>query len=122
MFDAANLVQLLATVHADEQVVLGYDRKLLRRVWLHVQPLSTAEVSVPRHQSACERDLRWLGGRRSDHECWDCYEAPSGAPLAKLHGAIGGVRACRIEARSSSRFGWCWSRRTVGTTRSGFPA
>ncbi|MGI9472858.1 MAG: hypothetical protein ACR2NZ_15065, partial [Rubripirellula sp.] len=60
---------------------LAYDTKLLRRVWLRKQSVGAPKVdSISRNLGRTSR-LRWLGGRRSEDESWDCYEAPEGMPL-----------------------------------------
>ena len=60
---------------------LAYDTKLLRRVWLHQQPIGTPDTGQPDRNLSRTSRLRWLGARRSDSECWDCYEGPSGEPF-----------------------------------------
>lgn len=68
----------------DAEVLLGFDGQLLRKVWLRKLPVS-APVLLPelRHLARPGR-LRWLGGRRSDAEAWDAYEAASGRALLDL--------------------------------------
>ncbi|MCS7466624.1 protein kinase [Stieleria sp. ICT_E10.1] len=83
----------------NEQLILGYDARLLRRVWLHVQPIGTAMVPAAVRNSTSQTTLRWLGGRRSETECWDCYEAPTGQPLIGLMKSVSCARAIRIMRR-----------------------
>lgn len=85
--------------HGAEQLLLGYDAKLLRRVWIHLQPVGTPGISLQRRQSGSPACLRWLGQRRSESECWDCYEAPSGQSLSSLCGSVGGMRSVQIMRR-----------------------
>ena len=68
----------------NEKLVLGYDARLLRRVWLHVQPIGTPAVESSGGNEIRIGALRWLGGRRSESECWDCYEAPEGQSIVDL--------------------------------------
>ncbi|QEG01263.1 Serine/threonine-protein kinase PrkC [Stieleria maiorica] len=82
-----------------EQLVLGYDAKLLRRVWLHLQPIGTPMVPLEKRDSTSRETLRWLGGRRTEAECWDCYEAPPGRPLIKRLTSISGSSAIRLMRR-----------------------
>lgn len=82
-----------------EKLILGYDAKLLRRVWLHVQPIGTPSVSSAIKDSTDDSTLRWLGGRRSEFECWDCYEAPAGESLAQVARLSDGSRSVRILRR-----------------------
>ena len=68
----------------DDQWLLAYDARLLRKIWIHVVPEGTPEVD--RHLRSLRRmgRLRWISGRRSAEENWDGYEAPAGAPLLDL--------------------------------------
>jgi hypothetical protein len=65
-------------------LVLGYDDRLLRKVWICTLPDGTPPL--PLHLRTLNRAgrLRWLNGKRSNNESWDAYEALSGRPL--LHG------------------------------------
>ena len=66
------------------QWFLGYDTKLLRRVWIRtVSPGTPAVSSAQRSLNRAGR-LRWITGRRSAQENWDTYEAPAGKPLTAL--------------------------------------
>ena len=66
---------------ANDEWVLAYDARLLRKVWIHVVALGAPEV--PKHLRALGRPgrLRWIAGRRSEGENWDVYEAPDGMSL-----------------------------------------
>jgi uncharacterized RDD family membrane protein YckC len=68
----------------DDQWLLAYDARLLRKIWIHVVPEGTPEVD--RHLRSLRRigRLRWISGRRAIKEYWDAYEAPNGAPLLDL--------------------------------------
>ncbi|QDV84058.1 protein kinase domain-containing protein [Planctomycetes bacterium TBK1r] len=83
----------------NEQLILGYDARLLRRVWLHVQPIGTSMVPATVRNSTSQATLRWLGGRRSETECWDCYEAPTGQSLIGLLKSVSCARAIRVMRR-----------------------
>ncbi len=64
-----------------DSIVLAYDGRLRRLVWIHTLPLGSAPLSPRRRDLSRPGRLRWLTGRRTPDECWDAYEAPSGAPL-----------------------------------------
>jgi len=70
----------------EEQFVLGYDRRLLRKVWIHTLPGGEPPVATSIQTLARRGRLRWLGGRRSPDEGWDAYEALSGRSLVSLLG------------------------------------
>ena len=69
---------------AGMQWLLGYDLRLLRKVWLRVVPPDTPPVPVPLRNLGRAGRLRWLAGRRSAGENWDAFEAPGGKPLLEL--------------------------------------
>lgn len=68
------------------QFVLGYDRRLLRKVWIRTLPDGEPPVAEGIQTLGRRGRLRWLGGRRSPDACWDAYEAPSGRSLVSLLG------------------------------------
>jgi hypothetical protein len=63
---------------------LGYDIRLLRKIWIRIVPAGTAPVPVHLRNIGRVGRLRWLAGRRSTAENWDAFEAPSGQPLVRL--------------------------------------
>ncbi|QDV27997.1 protein kinase domain-containing protein [Aureliella helgolandensis] len=79
------------------KLLLGYDARLLRRVWIHRADASS-ELSVDTSSHEIARDirrrtqLRWLGGSHASAgeksnelvQSWDCYEALSGGPLSDI--------------------------------------
>jgi eukaryotic-like serine/threonine-protein kinase len=64
--------------------LLGYDLRLLRKVWIHTVPAGTPPVPAPLRNLRRAGRLRWLAGRRSAEENWDAFEALSGQPLLRL--------------------------------------
>lgn len=64
--------------------VLGYDLRLLRKVWLRVVPPGTPPVPAQWRTLGRAGRLRWLAGRRAPEENWDAFEAVTGQPLVKL--------------------------------------
>jgi len=69
-----------------EEFALAYDMKLLRKVWIRISTSEQPPVSEAIRSLGRPGRLRWLNGRRSESECWDAYEAPSGKPLVNLLG------------------------------------
>jgi len=69
---------------AGEKWFVGYDLKLLRKVWLRVVPLETEPVPVALRTLGRVGRLRWLTGKRGNGEDWDAFEALSGRPLLEL--------------------------------------
>ncbi len=64
--------------------LLGYDLRLLRKVWIRVVPAGTPPVPVALRNMGRMGRLRWLTGRRSVDENWDAFECPGGKPLLEL--------------------------------------
>lgn len=64
--------------------ILGYDLRLLRKVWLRLTPPGTPEVPASWRNLGRAGRLRWLVGRRSPEQNWDAFEGISGQPLLKL--------------------------------------
>jgi uncharacterized RDD family membrane protein YckC len=69
-----------------EKWILGYDLKLLRKVWLHVVAPGTPPVAVRLRSLGRVGRLRWLAGKRSAEENWDAFEALNGRPFLELIG------------------------------------
>ena len=66
------------------EFLLGYDTRLLRRVWIHRLPVGSPPVGADRRRLGRIGRLRWINGCRDDDQCWDVYEALSGQPLQRL--------------------------------------
>ncbi len=64
--------------------VVGYDTRLLRKIWIRKVPIGTEPVSSDFRQLGRTGRLRWLAGRRSEEESWDAYEFPGGQSLSRL--------------------------------------
>lgn len=64
--------------------LLGYDLRLLRRVWIHQLPAGAPPIPLARRTMGRVGRQRWINGRRDGPQCWDVYEALSGQPLVKL--------------------------------------
>ncbi len=62
-------------------VVLAFDPRLRRQVWLRLLARGTPAVSPQRRDLARPTRLRWLAGRRGADEDWDAYEGVDGSPL-----------------------------------------
>ena len=67
-----------------EELVLGYDTRLLRKVWIRRLPKGASPVAAGLRSVGRVGRLRWLSGRRTADECWDAYEAVAGQPLLAL--------------------------------------
>ena len=65
-------------------LLLGFDPRLRRRVWLHELPAETAKVAPLIRDLNRPGRLRWLGDRRTSTESWDAYEALDGRSLVTL--------------------------------------
>jgi hypothetical protein len=63
---------------------LGYDLKLLRKVWIRTVPPGTPPIPVPLRSLSRVGRLRWLTSKRSPEENWDAFEALTGQPLLEL--------------------------------------
>jgi len=68
------------------RVMLGYDTRLLRQVWIHQLPPGAPPVSPALRNVSRPGRLRWLQGERTGHEAWDAYEAAHGTSLTHLIG------------------------------------
>ena len=78
--------QVLETLetNAEGQWLLGYDLRLLRKVWIHTVPPDTPPVPALLRNIGRVGRLRWLTGRRTPEENWDAFEGASGQPLLRL--------------------------------------
>ncbi|MCX5655900.1 MAG: protein kinase [Planctomycetota bacterium] len=66
------------------ELLLGYDARLLRKVWIRRLPDGTPPAAAGVRGLGRATRLRWLGGVRAAGENWDAYEAPAGKPLPAL--------------------------------------
>lgn len=64
------------------KLVLGYDAKLLRRVWIHRSSGAKALINEADRNVTRTTRLRWLGGQTSERDSWDCFESLSGGLLS----------------------------------------
>lgn len=68
------------------ELLLAYDTRLLRRVWVHRRCDDTVQVSEAIRNISRPGRLRWLANG-ADGDCvWDAYEAPRGVALAEALG------------------------------------
>jgi hypothetical protein len=73
-------------MNAEGDWLLGYDTRLLRRIWLHKVPPRTPPVPPQLRNLGRSGRLRWITGRRLPTENWDAFEAATGTALANLAG------------------------------------
>ena len=66
------------------ELLLGYDARLLRKVWIRRLPEGAPPVAAGVRSLGRATRLRWLGGIRAAGENWDAYEAPAGKSLRAL--------------------------------------
>ena len=78
-----HILETLGRSGADE-TLLGFDPRLLRKVWIRKLPAGAPPVASALRSLARVGRLRWLNGKRSAEECWDAYEAVPGKPLSGL--------------------------------------
>lgn len=77
---------VLATLSSDgdESLLLGYDTRLLRKVWIRKTQPGAPPVAPKLRNIARPGRLRWLQGERNANEAWDAYEALEGKCLCDL--------------------------------------
>jgi uncharacterized RDD family membrane protein YckC len=64
--------------------LLGYDLRLLRKVWIRAVPPGTEPIPVRLRSLSRAGRLRWLTGKRSAEDNWDAFEALAGRSLLEL--------------------------------------
>lgn len=64
--------------------LVGYDVRLLRKVWIRKMKPDDPPVSSGLRNIGRRGRLRWLNGKRLPAESWDAYEAVLGQPLVNL--------------------------------------
>jgi hypothetical protein len=69
---------------SEGESLLGYDLRLLRKVWLRTVRAGTPPVPTSWRSLGRVGRLRWLTGRRSAEENWDAFEGVTGRPLLQL--------------------------------------
>jgi eukaryotic-like serine/threonine-protein kinase len=68
----------------DAQWLLGYDLRLLRKVWIRTVPPGTPPIAPNLRNLGRVGRLRWLTGVRSAEQNWDAFEAPTGRALLHM--------------------------------------
>jgi len=66
---------------ARDELLLGYDIKLRRKIWINVLPAGAPALSDTRRDVARRGRLRWINGKRTPELSWDAYEAVEGSPF-----------------------------------------
>jgi uncharacterized RDD family membrane protein YckC len=66
------------------ELLLGFDTRLLRKVWIRKLPGGSPPLAPSLRNMARVGRLRWLNGKRSSEECWDAFDATPGRPLLDL--------------------------------------
>ncbi len=69
---------------ADSEFVVGYDVRLLRKVWIRKTAAPVPPVAESIRNQGRPGRVRWLSGKRDSAENWDAYEYLSGQPLALM--------------------------------------
>jgi uncharacterized RDD family membrane protein YckC len=77
----------------DPSVVLAYDERLRRRVWLRLHAHEVPVISNARRDLGRQVRCRWLGGKRTTEGCWDAYEYVAGAPFQQVSSSCKSFRA-----------------------------
>lgn len=67
-----------------DEVLLGYDPRLLRRVWIHRIEAGSDPVSSRRRSVGRVGRLRWISGQRSSNEAWDAYDSFGGRSFLEV--------------------------------------
>ncbi len=80
MIGPYHVLQELGKTNAG-QLLLGYDAKLLRRVWIHQSNHGESHDWLGDRSLSRQTRLRWLGGQSNDGQAWDTYEVVSGQAL-----------------------------------------
>lgn len=73
---------ILETIPNCDNWLIGYDPKLLRKIWLRKLPPGTPPAAIALRNLRRPGRLRWLAGIRSAEENWDAYEFPGGKAAA----------------------------------------
>jgi eukaryotic-like serine/threonine-protein kinase len=78
--------QVLETLETsgDVEWLLGYDVRLLRKVWIRVAPAGTPPIGPLARNIGRPGGLRWLTGQENPRERWDAFESLTGMPLLRL--------------------------------------
>jgi tRNA A-37 threonylcarbamoyl transferase component Bud32/uncharacterized RDD family membrane protein YckC len=67
-----------------EELVLGFDAALQRKVWIHLRPMDAAPVSEARRELSRPSRLRWINHGATETQRWDAYEALDGAAFVSV--------------------------------------
>jgi uncharacterized RDD family membrane protein YckC len=63
------------------EILLGFDPRLKRQVWIHEVSAQTREVPAAVRDLSRPGRLHWLNGHRGADRGWDAYDVPTGAAL-----------------------------------------
>jgi eukaryotic-like serine/threonine-protein kinase len=74
-------VQATLWQHGGQELLLGFDPALRRRVWIHLRTTGSPAASAERQDLSRPGRLRWLSSGSTDQQVWEAYEAIEGASL-----------------------------------------
>jgi len=75
---------VIEPIGAGGEWLLGYDTRLLRKVWIRVSSPGAPPFPAPLRSVGRVGRLRWISGRRTPDEAWDAFEGITGEPLLAL--------------------------------------
>ena len=75
---------ILESIAGCDNWKIGYDPKLLRKVWIHQLPVDSPPASDELRSMRRKGRLRWLAGIRSAEQNWDAYEFPGGQAITSF--------------------------------------
>jgi uncharacterized RDD family membrane protein YckC len=83
--------------------LLGYDTRLLRKVWIRTAPAGTAPVPASLRNLGRAGRLRWIAGHRGPDENWDAFEAATGPGAFLVVGPRPGIPSRGERRHAASR-------------------
>lgn len=106
LYDRHWALSLLDKNAAPDGLKLGYDTKLLRKVWIRTYEQNRPPASSPLRRVSRIGRLHWLAGHRGAEGNWDAFDAPAGRAFLDITTAVSEQHFLRLHPEVGELVGY----------------